>query len=273
MPEIIKKLTIDTWKTDLHGEEIGIKQKEQWMSKSRAFTRDMDIIGRIIEDEKNMGLLCIRKNIWSGKSREGESNKLDSRLILRIFSDSGQWKGSIEEMVTWELGQSIAVDNPLPQFTAIMPIYDYVVPIRKVHQRATIRENYSFELINAKNFNVDIFELRSERISIGSDWNVLYRNIKGEKKIADLDTKKLDLGGKVHIKIYEKQFADNEPLKTSLILFSSTIRYQDEIKNNIKNRLESVRKGELKISPKKSELWLMRNPRRYVSDVKKWREI
>ncbi|MFX0090050.1 MAG: hypothetical protein ACFE7S_09135 [Candidatus Hodarchaeota archaeon] len=259
----VKKLIVDTWRTGLHGEKIGFRQREQWMSKSRAFTRDMDIIGRIKEDDIDIGLLGIRENAWKGRSMDGKEDRLRGRLILRTFSKDGQWLGSIEEMVAWELGNSIAVNSEIPSFAVIMPNYDYLVPVRKVHQRVTMRESFTFELMNPKTLLVDVFELKSEAVSVGSDWHLYYRNVKDDQEVALLDSKRFDIGGKVEISIYDEEFATNQALKNVLALFSSSIKYHGEVKDRIKSRINELRAGKRMIRPTKGELWLMRNPRRF----------
>lgn len=263
MSERAKKLIIDTWRTGLHGERIGFRQREQWMSKSRAFTRDMKIIGRIKEDDSDIGFLGIRENAWKGKSKDGKEDKLRGRLILRNFSKDGHWLGSIEEMVAWELGSSIAVNSEIPYFAVIMSNYDYIVPVRKVHQRVTMRESFTFELMNPKTFLVDVFELKSERISIGSDWHLYYRNVKEDQEVALLDSRRFDVGGKVEITIHSEEFAGNQVLKNVLALFSGSVKYLGEIKDRLKNRVNELRSGKRTVRPTKGELWLMRNPRRF----------
>lgn len=263
MSEKVKRLIVDTWKTGLHGERIGLKQREQWMSRSRAFTRDMKIIGRVREDDTDTGFLGVREDAWKGRSKDGKEDRLRGRLILRNFSKDGQWLGSIEEMVAWELGSSIAVNSEIPYFAVIMSNYDYIVPVRKVHQRVTMRESFTFELLNPKTFLVDVFELKSERVSIGSDWHLYYRNVKKDQEIGLLDSKRFDVGGKVEITINSEEFAGDQVLKNVLTLFSVSIKYLGEIKDRLKNRVSELRSGKRKIRPTKGERWLMRNPRRY----------
>ncbi|MHA2177703.1 MAG: hypothetical protein ACXAAK_05060, partial [Candidatus Thorarchaeota archaeon] len=64
----------DLFSTNLHGEEIGFRQAEVWRSKSRQFSRDADIIGRIDESRrtndkqklpsvKKIGFIILRQSL------------------------------------------------------------------------------------------------------------------------------------------------------------------------------------------------------------------
>jgi len=44
----VKKITVNMWKTGMHGARIGIKKDAQWQSKSRQFSPEMDIVGDIL---------------------------------------------------------------------------------------------------------------------------------------------------------------------------------------------------------------------------------
>ncbi|MFX0100516.1 MAG: hypothetical protein ACFFCS_13160 [Candidatus Hodarchaeota archaeon] len=47
-PLPIKKISVNLWKTALHGAKVGIKKGAQWQSKSRQFSPEMDIIGDVL---------------------------------------------------------------------------------------------------------------------------------------------------------------------------------------------------------------------------------
>ena len=52
---VYRVLSQDLYSTDLHSDEFGVRQQEVWRSKSRQYTKDAEIIGKIVErrfDEK-----------------------------------------------------------------------------------------------------------------------------------------------------------------------------------------------------------------------------
>lgn len=259
MVKPVKKFVIDFWKTGLHGEEIGIRQKEQYRSKSRHFTMDMDIIGKYIEDDKGIGFAAIREKVWKGE----KSEELNGRLVLRLFTDEGRWLGSIEEVVIEELKNSIGSNDVIPVFATTIPNYDYVLWIEKVHRRHGFGEVYVFSYLSEKEEEpVSVFKIDENRLTIGSDWDVYYGPTK--QKVAFIDSKKFNIGGKVEINIYDEDFAKNRIATKALVLFASTIKYHNDIKERIKKRIELIKKGEWSYKPDKGEAWLLRNPRKFL---------
>ena len=259
MVKPLKKFVIDFWKTGLHGEEIGIRQKEQYRSKSRHFTMDMDIFGKYIEDDKGKGFVAIREKSWKGE----KGDELNGRLVVRLFTDEGGWLGSIEEIVVEELKNSIGSNDVIPVFVATIPNYDYVLWIEKVHRRHGFGEVYVFTYLSGKEEEpVSVFKIDENRLTIGSDGDVYYGPTK--KKIAFIDSKKFNVGGKVEINIYDEDVAKNYIISRALVLFASTIKYHNDIKERIKKRIELIKKGEWSYTPDKGEAWLLRNPRKYL---------
>ena len=45
-----RKIIVDLWRIKLHGEIVGIKQKEEHMAKSRQFNRDLELFGEVREE-------------------------------------------------------------------------------------------------------------------------------------------------------------------------------------------------------------------------------
>lgn len=260
MVKTVKKFAVDFWKTGLHGEKIGIKQKEQYRSKSRHFTMDMDITGKYIEDDKGTGFIAIREKTWKGKN----GNELNGRLVLRLFTDKGGWLGSIEEIVIEELKNSIGSNDLMPVFVATIPNYNYVLWIEKVHKRHGYGDVYVFTYLSGeKEEPVTVIKINEKRVTIGSDWDVYYGPTK--KKVALIDSKKFNIGGKVEIKIYDENLVKSYIISRALVLFASTIKYHDDIKEKIKKRIKLIKKGKWSYKPDKGEVWLLRNPRKFLT--------
>ena len=83
--EKTRKITVDLWRTKLHGVTTGIKQTEDHMAKSRQFNRDMKLFGEVREKKKGkdetIGYLGYRKGLW-----DDEKDKLKRRLVIKLFS-------------------------------------------------------------------------------------------------------------------------------------------------------------------------------------------
>ena len=242
--KLVRKIAVDLWRTDLHAKEIGIKKQEEYMAKSRQFTRDMDIIGEIKENGKENGTIGAR-------IREDRH-----RCVVKAFTGSFRWLGTIEESVSRGISQSLSADRIFPAFTLIIDDYDYLLEIEKIRGGLGFRETFHFGLI-LENGQMVSFSIEEKKLGIGDDWAI--KNPANEE-IASIDGKKLDIGGEWEISYFNEAMAENSAFVTSLILFSASRRFHGEIEKRIETYREQLRKGE-PIKLQNEELDLLRNPR------------
>ena len=256
--KVLKNIHVDFWVSALHGAEIGIRQKEQWQSKSRAFSKDMEIFGNFSINGKKIGFFAIREDEW---------NK-NNRLVIRLFKESENslsWLGSIEETVATSLAHSLGANEVLPSFVVLQGKGKQIHPLEKVNTKVVTQhkmgEVYTFFLETKKN-HVEILELKEKRLSIGCDYEVNDHST-GEK-LAFIDSKKFNIGGKVVIDIYSPRFAENDEFINILIAFSTSLKYHDDINKKIEDLMKQVKSGKL-IKVSHTELELFKNPRRVRS--------
>lgn len=251
----VKKIVVDLWKTGLHGAEIGIREKETRMSKSRQFTRDMDLIGAVEIDGEKAGHVGMRKDPWELPKKAKKEDEYKRRLIIKAFNESGNWEGTIEELNAFELKNSIAVGEPQPAFMCVVSGTKYLTLIEKLHTRW--RANYSFQLVNPDESSVGLFTIKADRFSLGSDWYI--EDVTG-KKVAEVDGKVLDIGGEFEIKIFDEELGKNKVFVNTLKLFAATLKYLGDIEDKIKDTVNAIRKG-YKLEVEKSEIKFFKNPR------------
>ncbi|MHA1232071.1 MAG: hypothetical protein ACTSRP_25015 [Candidatus Helarchaeota archaeon] len=267
---IYKKIIVDFWKTDLHGVEVGIRQKEQLRAKSRQFSKDLDIYGAIIENGQRTGFVGIRKEAWEkgideeyemeGGEVLGPSKATIGRLVIKAFTDEINWMGSLEEQVALELPRSYY--TALPVFTVVMPRFEFMIRIERIYSR--MGNLYVTTLVTEEKGEkkiLEIFEIDEKLLTFGSDWVVRRRSIGNKDIVAELDGKILNIGGKVVIKIYDEKLAKNRIFRTMLILFAAMTKYHTKVKKKIFEIRKRIFKGDLMIIPTHQELELMRNPR------------
>jgi len=247
---MVKVVYVDFWKTSLHGEEIGLKQKEQWMAKSRLFTRDMDIYGKIKRDGEDYGIIAFRT----------KALEKDNRLIIRAFTNKGVWIGSLEELLAREIRNTALWETPSLSYAIIQPKYDYVTIIDKLLKRGLFqKEYYVFDLFSEKR-ELETYTIESARVSLGSDFTVVREN--DEKKVARIDSKVLDIGGAVEIELYDKEAQENDALISVLTMFAAALRFIDDQKKKIESIVKDIKSKKLKPKLPKEELALYENPRR-----------
>ncbi|MGQ4832724.1 MAG: hypothetical protein ACP6IS_02350 [Candidatus Asgardarchaeia archaeon] len=247
---MVNQIHIDFWATSLHGEEIGIKQKEQWISKSRQFTKDMDIYGKIIRDKEDFGIVAFRTRAL----------EKENRLVVRAFTDRGAWIGSLEELLSKEIRNTVLLNEPTLSYAIIQPDYDYVTVIDRIIKRGLFqREYYVFDIFIEKG-TIETYTLESARVSLGSDFSVRREN--DGKKVATIDSKVLNIGGAVEIKFHDDKAKENQVLERILIMFAAGLRFADEQKRKIERLVKEFKEEKKAIKIPKEELALYENPRR-----------
>jgi len=250
----VKKIVVDLWKTGLHGAEIGIREKETRMSKSRQFSRDLDLIGAVEVDGEKAGHVGMRTGPWELPKGAKKEDEYKRRLIIKAFSESGNWDGTIEELIGWEIKNSVSVGESQPAFMCVVSGTKYLTLIEKLHTRW--RANYSFQIIN-EDETVGLYTIKADRFSLGSDWYI--EDVTG-KKVAEVDGKVLDIGGEFEIKIFDEELGKNKVFVNTLKLFAATLKYLDEVEDKIKETVNAIGKG-YKLELEKSEIKFFKNPR------------
>jgi len=242
------KIVVDLWKTGLHGVEVGIKKKEELMSRSRRFTKDMDIFGEVKLDKKKYGYIAFKKKDWE------KENSIEKKITVRLFSEDIDWLGNLDENIGRAIAISLVNEEPSPAFVITLPGMRVIYHIERIRPRFAETDSFLFTYIDKKNVLRPLL-IKSKRFSIGSDWQVV--DIATDKKIAEVDGKVLDIGGRWEIKTKEK----DELLWRSLVLFSALMRFYDDVKEKIEALTKSIKKTKKYLSLSKSDTAFFYNPR------------
>ncbi|MHA1821574.1 MAG: hypothetical protein ACTSU2_11435 [Promethearchaeota archaeon] len=279
---------VDLWKTIAHGAIIGIKKQAQYQAQSRQFTQTMKVIGEItfysgeeknwILDEKYKEIVARDDKYWDIDSDESfiakhveqtysdydtkKYSKLMRKLIIKTFVSldnpeekaKGRWTGTIEESQIMSLALTFGEKDPLPFFYIDIPGYKYRIPLFRTH--AVTGERFVFVLYDDDE-EVLPFYIEGKRLTPGSDYTVF--NEKTGEKVAFIDDRATNIGGRVDIKMY-KEFEDinsNRIYRRVLILFSAASKFLHDIYDNykviykglVKNQDFVKEQGKGKLSP------------------------
>jgi hypothetical protein len=272
---IYRVLSQDLYSTGFHGEEIGYRQDEVWRSKSRQFSKDADIIGKIedtrrsTEKEKlpparKIGFIILRQSLWKSV------DDLDRRLIIKLFSNSGGWIASMEEMVAEEYASSFASDQPLAAFTVLTKESEFVTWVRQLRRGGLSTENFTFYLLGPSG-TFDTYRIEGSRGTLGDDFKVL--RLKGNETVAEIDSKFGDVGGEFTVKVKDPVLADNEWFCRILQCFSIMIAYRGEIRDKINKGFHLWKDGKRIPSQHRYEVSLLANPRKLTLKTDELEEV
>ncbi len=269
-------LSQDLYATDMHADEIGIRQAEVWRSKSRQFSKDAEIIGKIMEAQRKTededmpslektGFIIIRDSLWSGAEDE-----LSRRMVLKLFSDSGGWIATIEEMVAEELAYTFGSGLPIVSFAVMTRDSEVVTYIRQVNRGTLAMENFAFYLLGPDGA-FDVFRIERKRVSAGGDYNVF--RLRDGQKVSEVDSKFGDIGGEFQVIVKDPVLAENEWYCHIMQAFAAMLRYRDPIKEKIQRVMDKWARGDFDPRLQRLEVSLLANPRKLSLSMEEFEEI
>lgn len=250
---VYSHIVVDLWRTKMHRQEWGIRLDAQRAQKDRQWTRDMDLIGQVKINDENYGNLAIREAIWK------EEDPLERRFVMKMFSPSGYWRGSIERLQGESFAISHATQEPCPAFICIFKHTRNLFRIKRLaHYPRFQGQVFGFSYLDENDiFKSYVFD--DKRLTFGSDW--LVKDIHNYV-VAKIDGRFANLGGKFIIDIFDEKLAADKTFFNMLILFSSTLRFLKDIKKNIKKSLKELKDTDADIKLDDSESNLYLNPRK-----------
>ncbi|MFX1294441.1 MAG: hypothetical protein ACFFD2_06250 [Promethearchaeota archaeon] len=254
-----RRILVNFWRTSLHGEKIGIRQKDQQRAKSRHFSKDMEIFGEVRFEDKKAGVIGFRTKEWMGFNLE--NGKLP-RLVIRYFNENGNWEGSIEQDTIQGLMLSTAYKEDIPIFRIFISGNRHIFTMQKLEKSAGSDEVILPIILEKAGKKMVCVAFDRRRLTMGTDWRVFLLS-DHDRTIADLDSKKLDIGGKTYINIYDPTLIENKTFVNSLILFTALIKFWDQVKKSLKEAYKKYRKNEFEFKPSHNEIELLENPRGY----------
>lgn len=262
---VYRVLSQDLYGTGFHHEEMGFRQAEMWRSKSRQFSRDADIIGKIEERRKPMdkkrltkpervGFIIVRQSLW-----RNEKEPLDKRLVVKLFSNSGGWLATMEEMVAEEYALSFAADQPLVAFTVLSKENEIVTWVKQLRRGGLSTENYAFYILGPDN-SFEVFRIEGTRVTLGDDFRVIRLN--GRRVVANIDSKFGDFGGEYKVRIKDPVLAENEWFCRVLQCFSIMVNYRERIRKKLETGMRKWKRGKRDPTQHRYEISLLANPRK-----------
>lgn len=250
-PDGWRRFTLDVWITDFNSVEFGIYRHSRNRAKSRQFSTDMDIFAEVKEDGQRTGVIGYREDLWKQKSG------MDRRLIVRLFSDTLNWRATMDLMIGRSLQLTLGARGvPVTAFAVNTHVDKSIIYLeRSANKWPVLPENFSFFIV--RDGQPAFYRLRHDFFSVGGDYSLLDER---NRKVGHIDGRLISLGGYWKAKVREDH-ADTK-LMSVLKLFTAGIGFNSACRRHIKRLAAQVRAG--KIEPKlewyEAEYYL--NPRR-----------
>lgn len=242
---------VHVWLTNLNSIEFGPWKRERNRGKSRQFTTDMDIFAEVVENGVRTGVLGYRKELWK------DASGMDKRLVFKLFSDTLNWKASMDMMLGRSIQQTLAADGlPVTTYSINTSEDDYLVYLeRSAHKWPLLPENFSFFLMEGG--EPRFYRFRRDFINLGGDYTLIDQH--GDH-VGHIDGAILTIGGKWRCKV-RGDHADPRLIQV-MKMFTGMIAFNRQARRHVKRLARDIHDGRIKPDIQRQEADLYMNPRR-----------
>lgn len=247
----------DLWKPS--SEELGRSLKSVQEKRQAAVRRTVKRSGRLTTDQSTQ----LDAKLAADDVMQLTADDIEKqRLILKLFRTTGQrldWQGTIEELSTTEIHNSIGSRSPLLSFAVILDGHELVTNIHQNHRTFRIPSIFTFCFIDRKNDRVWYVAIKRKWFSIGADFIIETEG----RRIGNINGALIGLGYNAYVDITEPELAANRDFLDLITLFTVTVGYQKAARRSLKRRIQAVQDGQtVRHVIEDEEVRLMQNPRR-----------
>lgn len=245
-----RRFKVDLWATDLNLVELGIMKDTQHRAQSRQFTKDMEIIGQIVDGGERTGIIGWREGLWK------DETGMQRRLVLKLFSEKMNWQASLDLMIGRSLQLTHGAGIATPAYAVNVARHDQMVQVERCARKLPLfPERFSFFMLGDD--GPAYYRLRRKRFGIGADFTLFDQN---GRAIGELDGKFFNLGGAWKVKL--KASETNAQLEAVLKLFCAMLRFNGKSRRHVGALYSDLKRGRLAAALDRHEQDLYMNPRR-----------
>ncbi len=184
------------------------------------------------------------------------------RLVMKMFRNTGErirWVGTIEEITTNEVHNTIGCGRPALSLAVLLPGYEYVVRIQQNHRFWRIPSTFTFSFLDEDENRIRYIAIKRKWVSFGADFDI----ISAGKKVGLIDGRLIGFGYNAQIRIDDPELADNRRFLDLITLFTASVSYHRKMRRSVKRRVRAALAGaSFQHVVEDEEFWLLKNPRR-----------
>lgn len=166
---------------------------------------------------------------------------LKQRLVLKLFRTTGsrvRWCGTIEEITTTEVQNSMGSRRALLSMAVMLPRTKTVTHVQQNHRTFRIPSLFTFCFHDAK--QMWYLMVKRHWFSIGSDYDVLANG----KSLGKIDGKLATLGSDSYVNLRPHELSGRTPFADILTLFAATVGYHRAMRRNIRRLVKAVSRAQ-----------------------------
>ncbi len=171
----------------------------------------------------------------------GSGDLVSRRLILKLFrttSSRTRWVGTLEQMTTSEVHNSIGSNRPLISLAALLPRTQVVTHLQQNHRTLRIPPLFSgcFE-DEGQLWNL-MFKKRW--VALGAHYD-LYAD---GRSIGEIDSRLVSFGSDSTVRLKEHELSEDTAFVNLTTLFAASLGYHKAMHRSVRRRVKSTLSGE-----------------------------
>lgn len=163
------------------------------------------------------------------------------RLVLKLFktsTDRVQWCGTIEQVTTSEIHNSIGTGKSLLTMAVMLPRTDCVTTIQQNHRTFRIPSLFTFAFHHEGHMHHVM--LRRKWISVGADFEI---EVAG-KSIGEIDGRLFSFGADSYLDIDAGELSENRRFVDLMTLFTASVGYHKAMRRSVDRRVKATLNGD-----------------------------
>lgn len=170
-----------------------------------------------------------------------QSGEIENRrLVLKLFKTTGtrvRWCGTIEQMTTVEVHNSIGSRRNLLTMAVLLPRTQFVSHVQQNHRTFRIPSLFTFGYYNHD--RMWHLMLKRRWISIGADYEIEADG----KRIGEIDGRLFSFGSDSYVDVGNSPLAADTKFVDLLTLFAATTGYHRAMRRSVQRRVEATLEG------------------------------
>lgn len=184
------------------------------------------------------------------------------RLVTKLFRTTGEnirWMGTMEELTTREVHNSMGSKHPMLSMVAILSGYEYLTLVQQNHRTFRFPPIYTLCFHDERRDRTWYVNIKRKWFSLGADYVLESEG----RQIGEIDGKLIGFGYNAYVTVTEPTLAANGDFMDLMTLFATTVGYHRAMRRSIRRRVTAARGGHSERHViEDEELWLLKNPRR-----------
>jgi len=162
------------------------------------------------------------------------------RMVLKLFktsTDRVRWCGTIEQVTTTEVHNSIGSKRSLLTFAVILPRTNMVTHIQQNHRTFRVPSLYTFGFYH--NQRMWHLSLKRHWISIGADYDLAVDG----KPLGEIDGRLCSFGSDSYVDIESHELGNCTQFVDMVTLFAASVGYHKAMRRSVRRRVKAALSG------------------------------